>query len=492
MKRRDILKLAATSAAALTTGTARPFAASRARAQEALDPREKFLFVVTANGGGSMLDSFYPVIGAELKNGKSDVLTTYPESLVAQPKGSTIRCVKRMENTGIFTSAYSLETLVEKHFADMVIVPVDNTSVNHVVAQKRAITGSGVDRGRTIMEAVAERHGAKKLIANCNMAAGGYIAPGDDPSMPDWARGELISSPALFPLATDSARGVAGAPGRELLQRAREVRRELEATSAFAARYAESPLRRRFVELQGKLSSGLMDANLISKLMVVPDADGSSLSGALPLTPFDLESSPDGRKVWSAFPEVMTDSLHAQGALAFLLARYGVSSVVSLGPSSRPVFLDDGRILGTPISFDYSHVDHQSCQNIMWSRMGMLLDGLITLLKGEPLGEGTMWDRSLIYVATDFGRGRDRPSGASQWGSVHELNNANLFISPMLKGNRMFGGIDLETLRFHGFDRKTGEADPGVMLREADLYSLVAHAFDVEFEGRTDMRALLR
>lgn len=492
MKRRDLLKLAAASAATVAAGRL-SFGSSRARADSELSPDEKFLFVITANGGGSMVDSFYPILESEVQ-GDGKVLTTYEESLIAKPNGSNLRCVKRTANVGTFTSPYSLETLVAKHYADMVVVPVDNTSVNHLVAQKRAITGAAIDSGRTIMEAVAVRHGENKLLPNCNMAAGGYIARGDDATVPDWARAELITSPELFPLATDSARGLADVPNATLVERARGVRERLEHASDFGRQYAKSQLRQRFLELQGKLSTSLADANLINKLMIVPDASSSSLPGALPLTAMDLASSPYGEKIWSAFPDVMTDSLHAQGALAFLLARYGVSSVVTLGPSATPVFLNDkaGTILGTPISFDYSHVDHRLCQNIMWSRMGLQIDGLISLLKAEPLGDGTMWDRSLIYVATDFGRGRDRPSGSAQWGSAHALNNANLFISPMLKGNRVFGGIDLSTLHFYGFDRKTGEADPGVMLREGDHYSLIAHAFDVEFAARTDMSAVLR
>jgi hypothetical protein len=489
MRRRDLLKLAAAGAAGAAVFRT-PFGTRRARAAGDISPDEKFLFVVTANGGGSMVDSFYPVLESEAND---PALTTYPESLVAQPKGSNIRCVKRMDNVGTFTSAYSLETLVGKYYEDMAIVPVDVTSVNHVVAQKRAITGAGLHAGRTIMEDVAIRWGEHKLIPHCNMAAGGYIAPGDDASVPDWARGELISSPELFALATDGSRGLTGVPGADLLDHARSVRAKLEKQSPFAAAHTNSALRSRFMELQGSLSGKLAAANLINKLMVIPDSAGASgVKGGLKLSQYDLESTAEGQRVWSAFPDVMSDSLHAQGALAFLLARYGVSSVVTLGPSARPVFLEDGTILGTPISFDYSHVDHRQAQNIMWSRMGMLIDGLITLLKSEPLGDGTMWDRSLIYVATDFGRGRDRPAGSSQWGSAHELNNANLFISPMLKGNRMFGGLDTATLRFHGFDRKTGEADPGVMLREGDHYSLVAHAFDVEFDARTDMSVILK
>jgi hypothetical protein len=304
--------------------------------------------------------------------------------------------------------------------------------------------------------------------------------------VPAWARAELVNSPALFPLSTDPVRGLLGTPARAEVDRARAVRTKLDQASPFASAHAASALRRRYVELRDTLSTNLMNANLISKLMVIPDAS-TGLPGGLRLHERDLESSPDGQKIWSAFPNVMTDAMHAQGALAFLAAKMGVSSVVTLSPGAT-VYLPDGMVLGTPIGFDYSHVDHVIGQNVMWSRLGALVDGLITLLKSEPLGSGSMWDRSFIYVATEFGRSKRKEGGTSG----HELNNANLFISPMVKGNRMFGGIDPTNMMFYGFDRRTGEPAKGTMMREADLYSLVAHAFDVQFEGRTDMSAVFR
>jgi len=44
-----------------------------------------------------------------------------------------------------------------------------------------------------------------------------------------------------------------------------------------------------------------------------------------------------------------------------------------------------------------------------------------------------LWDRSLIYVATDCGREKARPSGASSWGTGHHLNNGSVLISPLLR-----------------------------------------------------------
>jgi hypothetical protein len=266
----------------------------------------------------------------------------------------------------------------------------------------------------------------------------------------------------------------------------------MDDASPFSKRNVASPLRQRLLRLKRELQPRLGAAELITKLMLIPDAASSSLTGALPLREFDLESTPDGRKIWEAFPDLMVDPVQAQAALAFLLVRYGVSSVVSLGPSATPVFLENRQILGTPIGFDYSHVSHGQAQNIMWSRTAMLIDGLIGLLKSEPYGDGTLWDRSVIYVATDFGRSRDRPAEAATFSSAHELNNANLFISPLIRGNRIYGGVDKKTLKFYGFDRKTGEPAPGTVMREGDLYSLVAHAVDITFPGRTDMTAALR
>jgi hypothetical protein len=53
--------------------------------------------------------------------------------------------------------------------------------------------------------------------------------------------------------------------------------------------------------------------------------------------------------------------------------------------------------------------------------------------------------------------------------AVGGLNNANLFISPMVKGNRVLGGVDPATLLYHGFDRRSGEPAPGTMMPEGDL-----------------------
>jgi uncharacterized protein (DUF1501 family) len=132
----------------------------------------------------------------------------------------------------------------------------------------------------------------------------------------------------------------------------------------------------------------------------------------------------------------------------------------------------------------------------MWRRMMQVVDGLVTLLKEEDYlgdaGLGPMWDRSLVYLATDFGRTKERPSGSLSFGTGHDLSNGNVLVSPLLRGGRVYGGVDPATVKTYGFDPTTGEPDPSRVMREGDVYSLVAQALGVDFEGRTDMSGLVR
>jgi len=53
------------------------------------------------------------------------------------------------------------------------------------------------------------------------------------------------------------------------------------------------------------------------------------------------------------------------------------------------------------------------------------------LKKHDYMGDpelGKMWDRSLIYVATEFGRGKTRRKDAETSGTSHHLNNGSVLI----------------------------------------------------------------
>ena len=104
---------------------------------------------------------------------------------------------------------------------------------------------------------------------------------------------------------------------------------------------------------------------------------------------------------------------------------------------------------------------------------------------------GTLWNRSLIYVATEFGRSKhtERPDSK---GSGHDLNNGNVIISQLIRGGRVYGGIDSVTGLTYGFDPLTGLPDRNRVMSEKDMYSLLAQAMGVSFQGQTDMRGIVR
>jgi hypothetical protein len=453
------------------------------------DPERKLLFVVAMAGGASIVDSLLPVSASEA-GAKANSVVAYPDQAIGERGG--LRYVKKIDGTdplGKFSCDYDLATFLDRHGADTAVVTQEVTSVNHVVAQKRAVTGAGVDRGRTLMEAVAAVHGAGLALPNCNFATGGYAEPGTDESVPSFARGEVVSDPLYFPLATDASRGIRGGVSRDLLQHARDVRSTFEARSPFLTRYGKAKMLEAY-RSRREAARAIEDADLLSKLMLLPE-------GEVELSEYDLESSPMLARMVEVFPNLARgDAMEAQAAVGFLLARYGISASVTLGPTFVPSFLDSGKIVDTPLIFDYSHTDHVTAQNVMWRRMMQVVDGLVTLLKEEDYlgdaGLGPMWDRSLVYLATDFGRTKERPSGSLSFGTGHDLSNGNVLVSPLLRGGRVYGGVDPATVKTYGFDPTTGEPDPSRVMREGDVYSLVAQALGVDFEGRTDMSGLVR
>jgi hypothetical protein len=463
---------------------------SLARGQNAATPADKLLFVVCATGGGSIVDSFLPVADSESQN--ASTLAVQPASLVRQPNGSNLRCVGNRGGTVAELPAgypISQELFLERNAADTVVMCVEGTSVNHRVAQHRSLTGAGIDRGRTILEAAAERHGAGMLLPNVNMAADGYLEPGTDPTLPAEAIGEPVADALLFPFQTHGSRGLGLAQdvGADRLARVRGLRDTLEAQSPFGRTFENAPARQRYLGQRSKMAT--MEArDLIRELMMVEDDDLN-----YPLGRFGLEASPVAADVREVFPNATDDTFEAQAALAYLLARAGVGASFAIAPTFQPN-LRGATLVNTPLAFDFSHADHQATQNVMWSRVFAVVDGLVRLLKASPAGDdgASLWDRSLIYIATDFGRDKVRPANAGTWGTAHHLNNAVVMLSPLLNGNRVYGGIDPDTLLTYGFDPLTGDPAPGTLMREGDVYAAIAQALDIDYEGRRDLSAMIR
>ena len=454
------------------------------RAQGKAD--RKLLFVIAAGGGASIMDSLLPVLSTEAGGG----IHSFTPEQVASPQGSAFRCPIPIADNTIqgavpFGSGYPIANFLTKHTADTVVMTNEVSSVNHNIAAKRAITGNNVNAGRTLMEAVAAKYGKDIILPNCNMAGGGYGEQGIDASLDAHFRGSAISDPLSFAFALDSTRGILGAPDKKMLSEALKIRLELEKSTDFAKTFGYSPLLQEYVESREAFAKAISKGDLIDKLMLLQS------SGNVDLSKFGLQTSKDMEQILSKFPDVATDPFQAQAALGFLLAKHSVSTAITITPGASPVFKgDDNRVVNAPIGFDFSHQDHRGTQNAMWSRVFETADSLIDLLKAQDMdgdpAKGKMWDHSLIYIATEFGR--DKTGGSSG----HHLNNGNVMISPLLKGNTIFGGIDPQTGLTYGFNPVTGEPDQGINLNETHVYSAVCQALGVDFKDRQNMSAMMK
>ena len=210
---------------------------SVATRKDALGKTPKFIIVIAATGGASIVDSFMALRQSESANGAT--LNTFPDSLVKSFAGSPLRAV---DFNGELTLGSlklpvvaSQSSFVNKHQSDMLVSSFIGTSVNHVIAQKRSLTGNGAWNGRTLQECVALEYGAAFPIPHVNMGTGGYLENGSDSSLPAYCYAESVANPSLWPLGLDGMRGIKNLPDRSLVELARKVRNEqLDPESTFA------------------------------------------------------------------------------------------------------------------------------------------------------------------------------------------------------------------------------------------------------------------
>lgn len=466
--------------------------ATRAGGSE--DPR--FLIVLCASGGASVIDG--PLAISETEAGiAAPTLNCFPDSVFANLDGSIpFRAIDAtLGSVGQIPVPFTTQqqSFIESFHDDMLVATLTSTSVNHQVAQARAVTGNSAWRGRTLQEAVANQYGAAFPLPNVHLTTGtAFTERGADSTLPAWAYGEQVANPALWPLALDGSRGTSHPVDSDVLATARALRNDvLDVESQFNQAFAGSDDIRTWTGLRGSSQSAIEQADLIDKLLFVPDAAPHNL-GARGLSP-----SPDAELVRSAFPNYDWDPLHAQAALAFLLIKNRVSVTVTLG-NSFDLVLEDGASLGggglpegsmanPPIGFDFSHQAHRSTQAFMWSRLYEIAGGLMTLLQAEEWRDGqSLWDRTMIYVATDFGRSKTRPSNAGDWGSGHDLNNGLVLLSPMVNGNTVLGGVDSSTGMTYGFDPGTGTPDTGRTMTEEEIFGGMLGVMGVDTDGETD------
>ena len=492
LSRRRILQLLAASGAALAAG---PMGSPAAHANEVslrtVPARDrKLLFILGAWGGASIIDGFMPVAEGQVGDLLlAQTLNVFPDAQLVTPAQSALRVPRPLEDYGIYAKpAYSLESFVKAHGADIAVIAHEVSSVNHAVAQQRSLNGAGINRGRTLMEAMALRYGGGMVLPNCNMASDGYTRHGADLTLPAEARHELIAAPLLFATGTHGYRGVAGAPDADALERARTVRQSLEERSIFGRTFADDARRQKLLYARNKIAPELERAAVFDKLLLIDPAKVDAKYG--------VKVDPLALKLRGLLPELETDRAQAQLALGFLLAYHGLSASVTMGYSQDAYVSPSGAVLGAPIAFDFSHNSHRQAQGLMWGRTVGLLDILITLLKthdymGDP-ALGKMWDRSLVYVATEFGRDKKRPFLAGSWGTGHDLNNGSVLISPLLKGNAVYGGVDPRTCLTYGFDPATGAPTPDKVMGESDVYGIIAHALDLDAPAATRFPSVVR
>lgn len=451
------------------------------------DPDRKFLIVVGATGGASIIDAALALRESECS--AASTIACYPDSAVQNVPDSPFRAVRWSgDSVGPIPAPFRADQLpfFTKHAPQSLVATVEGTSVNHAVGQRRSITGNEAWSGRTLQEAVATAYGEGLLLPNVHLATGtAFTEPGNDPRVPDWAKGESVSDARLWPLSLHGSKGISTVSPADV-DAVRAFRKDVyEPSSRFDGRFRDDPRLARWKELRDRRGPALEAAGLVDRLLFLQD------SPQIPLSSYGFEPGADAAQVRAAFPAYMSDPLEAQGALAFLLLKNRVSASVTVGPSFNAQIersqggFEEGDLVNPPIAFDFSHQSHRAAQAVMWDRVLNFIDRLIGLLQSEPYGDdGTsMWDRTLIYVATEFGRTRNRPEGAEEFGSGHDLRNGHLIISPLVKGNRVLGGVDPETGLTYGFDRSSGDPTVGRTVNESVIFSGILHALDVDTAG---------
>lgn len=435
---------------------------------------KKYLFVFCGLGGAAINESFLATSKGPTGYG----------SEVEQVRGTPFSAVKPQEHSIVgripMGNGYAQKTFVTKHHQNMVVMCHEVSSVNHQIASKRAVTGDNINSGRTIQEAVAHDFGGSCIIPNMSLAGAEYGEAGTDYRLPDVARPEQIADSLMLAFATHGFKGLRQPVTSSEMAEIRKLRFALEKVSRFGDRYGSTDIVRNYVINRENLVESIEAGNLVTKLNVTKNTSSS----------FDLQLSPDFSKVIEVFPNLHKDPLEANAAMAYLLTKNSISNAVTIAPR-RSALLEASGTPNAPIGFDWSHRDHRGGQHVMWSYILKSMDGLITLLKttdvdGDP-SKGKMWDRSFIYLATEFGRDKVKSGG-----SGHNMNNGSLMISPMLKGNQVFGGIDQSTGLTYGFDPNTGAPNRSAKLgREGDVYSVIAQAFGIEFKKRRDKPAMM-
>jgi hypothetical protein len=499
LNRRQLFKgLAATSAVAAITGG--DLASKQARA--AGNPDARFLIVIPAFGGAQLINSVLPIRASEA-GAAAPTLDCFPDEQVVDLAGSPIRAADAVMDHLVGQTVGTmfqvpLSPFIDKHKQQMMVTTLTGTSVNHAVAQHRALTGGGAWGGRTLQECVAMAYGDDYPLPNVNMSRMGYLQQGDDTSIPSRVRAEPIAQPLVKPLSFSASKGLRPGsqdiPAQSLIDMARALRNDkLDPESSFYQAFRLSERIKLWTTQRSVDAPAIEAQGLIDKLFFVPE------SPELPLSEFDLQASEDAVRLATVFPDIFgadPDPLERQAALAYLLIKNHASVSVTLSPTFAPITGGPFGLKTVPLAFDGSHNDHRAAQALMWFRVLDVADRLIDLLAetvfDSDSGESFM-DRTMVHFATDFGRDKRRPGdGSDIWGTAHNINNGHVTISPLVNGNTVLGGVDPTTGMTYGFDLQTGAEAPSRNTSEAESFAglLQALGVDTSEAGLVDVPAM--
>ncbi|SMF51676.1 hypothetical protein [Pseudobacteriovorax antillogorgiicola] len=432
----------------------------------------RFLITLTCTGGASLNDSFLALRESDVDKAGGDpaTLNCFPEQNIKTLDNLPFAAVNQktiISNLGDLPVKTDQIDFLKKYGHDLTVITCEGSSVNHEVAQHRSLTGNNAWNGRTLMEAVAAEYGSAFIMPYINLATGGYAEPGIDPTTPNYARAIQVTEPLSFALSLHSQKQIERLPSKELIDAARQTRRLLEEDSPVAQQQARNPMVKNWKTWRSQVLSSYEEADLINA--------------------FDIlnKDHPQAELIWNTFPRIGIDPFDSQAAIAYLALSRGISNVVSLGPSFQSTIIKLGEIYNPPIAFDFSHQDHRAVQAFMWDRMLRVAGKLIDLLSLIELGSSgkSMWDRTMIYFASDFGRDKIRSGGSEKFGSGHNLNNGFVFLSPMFRGGRVLGGIDPKTALTYGFDLETGRPQPGRTTTEEEVFATLLHVMGIKPAG---------
>lgn len=473
--RRQVIGGAAAGAAGL-------LGVGRARAQAPGDRRH--LIVVAGTGGSSIQDAFWAVRESEAASGQ---VNAFPDAFVTEH--GPFRSVRIPPGVpdgsypGYTTTGQS--EFLERHGQDLLLYAFRSSAVNHLVAQKRVLDGDGALGGRTLMEHVADALGGGLPLPNVSMAPSGFASVGTDDTVSGPSRAIPIRSPWAFPLGLHGHRGLSPAWADEDVARMRSLRDRLEdlgpqLTDRRWDRWARA-------RENGQAFEAAQLIQRVNFLRSSPD---------WPLEAFGIPVSEQAERLAQTFPRLARDPWEAQAALTYLLIRSNASAVVTMGIPLDAVF-ESGQVLNPRGGFDASHGDHRLNQAIVWDRYLGVVARLIDLLRetpdpDAPDGEGTLWDRCVLYMPSEFGRTQTRPGKDEPFGTDHAFDGAGMLVSPRVRGGQSWGAVTPEG-RIVGFDRRTGRVDTAREgLTEREAVAAVLAALDLPTDGLPDLSVVRR